>query len=128
MADENPPQRVDPHQVADIVSSYLGHHQVPADQLTALISEVHRALAGLGTPHWCKSRRGRRCRFDARCSGIMWFASSAGFARRYCGVTCGSHMALPSKIIVVAPAYSDRHSVMAKALRLGRGRGSATPP
>ena len=48
MAEEDSPQRVDPHQVAKIVSSYVRHHQVPADQLTALIIEVHRALAGLG--------------------------------------------------------------------------------
>ena len=46
MADQDPP--VDPDQVAEIVSGYVQHHQVPADQLTALIVEVHRALAGVG--------------------------------------------------------------------------------
>jgi predicted transcriptional regulator len=48
MAEEDPSPRVDPHQVAEIVNSYLRHHQVPVDQLTALIIEVHRALASLG--------------------------------------------------------------------------------
>src|SRR5262249_12694000 len=47
MADQNPPP-VDADQVAEIVSSYVRHHQVAADQLTTLIIEVHRALAGLG--------------------------------------------------------------------------------
>jgi predicted transcriptional regulator len=47
MADQDAAS-VDPDQVAEIVSSYVRHHQVPADQLTALIVGVHRALAGLG--------------------------------------------------------------------------------
>ena len=48
MADQDPPPRVNPRQVEEIVSSYVRHHQVPVDQLTALIIEVHRALASLG--------------------------------------------------------------------------------
>jgi hypothetical protein len=36
--------------VAEIVSSYVRHHQIAADQLAGLIVEVHRALAGLGRP------------------------------------------------------------------------------
>ena len=50
MANEDPPQQVDPHQVSEIVGRYVRHHQVPTDQLTALIIEVHRALAGLPAP------------------------------------------------------------------------------
>jgi len=42
------PLRVDPNQVAEIVSSYVRHHKIAADQLAGLIVEVHRALAGLG--------------------------------------------------------------------------------
>jgi predicted transcriptional regulator len=42
---EDPPSRVDPNQVAEIVSSYVRHHQIAADQLAGLIVEVHRALA-----------------------------------------------------------------------------------
>jgi predicted transcriptional regulator len=37
------------YQVVHIVSGYLQHHQVAAYQLAALITEVHRALAGLGS-------------------------------------------------------------------------------
>jgi predicted transcriptional regulator len=47
MANQDRP-RVDPDHVAEIVSSYVRNHQVLANQLTALIVEVHRALAGLG--------------------------------------------------------------------------------
>jgi predicted transcriptional regulator len=45
---EEPPPRIDLDQVAEIVSSYVRHHQIAADQLAGLIVEVHRALAGLG--------------------------------------------------------------------------------
>jgi predicted transcriptional regulator len=48
MADQDPPPRVDSDWVAEIVSSYVRHHQVAADQLAGLIVEVHRALASLG--------------------------------------------------------------------------------
>jgi hypothetical protein len=45
---EDPPPRIDPNQVVEIVSSYVRHHQIAADQLAGLIVEVHRALADLG--------------------------------------------------------------------------------
>jgi predicted transcriptional regulator len=48
MADQDPPPRVDSDWVAEIVSSYVRHHQVAADQLAGRIVEVHRALASLG--------------------------------------------------------------------------------
>jgi hypothetical protein len=33
MADQDPPPQVDPDQVAEIVSSYVRHHQIATDQL-----------------------------------------------------------------------------------------------
>ena len=50
MAEQDLASGVDLHQVADIVSRYVRHHQVPTDQLTTLIIEVHRAFAGLARP------------------------------------------------------------------------------
>jgi predicted transcriptional regulator len=50
MAEQDSPPRVDPYQVAEIVSSYVRHHQIAADQLAGSIVEVHRALASLGRP------------------------------------------------------------------------------
>jgi hypothetical protein len=47
MAERDSPPRVDPNRVAEIVSSYVRHHQIAADQLAGLIVEVHRALASL---------------------------------------------------------------------------------
>ena len=48
MAQQGSPPRVDPFQVARIVSSYVRHHTIAADQLAGLIVNVYRALAGLG--------------------------------------------------------------------------------
>jgi hypothetical protein len=48
MVEHGSPPLVDPFQVALIVSSYVWHHKIAADQLAGLIVEVHRALASLG--------------------------------------------------------------------------------
>jgi hypothetical protein len=48
MVEHGSPPLVDPFQVALIVSSYVRHHKIAADQLAGLIVEVHRALASLG--------------------------------------------------------------------------------
>jgi len=48
MAEQDSAPGVDLYHVAHIVSSYVRHHQVAADQLAGLIVEVHRTLAGLG--------------------------------------------------------------------------------
>src|SRR5690349_243222 len=48
MTEPDSPPEVDPYRVAHIVSSYVRHHQIGADQLAGLIATVHRALAGLG--------------------------------------------------------------------------------
>src|SRR5271169_4240106 len=45
---EQPSPSVDPHRVVQIVSSYVRHHRIAAEELPGLIVEVHRALAGLG--------------------------------------------------------------------------------
>jgi predicted transcriptional regulator len=49
MAEQDSPP-IDPDRVAEIVSSYVRHHQIAPDQLAGLIVEVHRALASLGRP------------------------------------------------------------------------------
>ena len=50
MAEQASRSEIDLYQVVRIVGSYVRHHQVAADQLAALIIDVHRALAGLGRP------------------------------------------------------------------------------
>jgi predicted transcriptional regulator len=100
---EDPPSRVDPNQVAEIVTSYLRHHQIAPDQLPGLIVEVHRALAGLGrvTP-------GQQPAVPIRRSVQQDFVVclECGFARRCCARICGSRMGSQSPI--TAPAGNCR--------------------
>jgi predicted transcriptional regulator len=139
MADEDSPQRVDPHQVAEIVSSYLRHHQVPADQLTALIIEVHRALAGLGRapPVQQPARPAVPIRRSVQQDYVVCLECGfrAQALRRHLRVAHGLEVAqyrarwnLPVDHPITAPAYSDRRSVMAKALGFGRRRTAVTAP
>ena len=41
---------LDPHLTTKIVTSYVRHHTVGTDQVSELISSVHRALGQLGRP------------------------------------------------------------------------------
>jgi predicted transcriptional regulator len=66
MAEQDSASRVDLYHVAHIVSSYVRHYQIAADELAGLIVEVHRTLASLGVARPRKSHPDRRCRPDAR--------------------------------------------------------------
>ena len=41
---------LDPHLITKIVTSYVRHHSVGTDQVSELITSVHRALGELGRP------------------------------------------------------------------------------
>ena len=41
---------LDPHLTTKIVASYVRHHRIGADQVSELITSVHRALSQLGQP------------------------------------------------------------------------------
>ena len=43
-------EMVDPRLTTKIVGRYLGHHAVGTDQVSELITSVHRALSQLGKP------------------------------------------------------------------------------
>jgi predicted transcriptional regulator len=122
---------------AKIVGAYLRRHQVPPDQLATLISTVHAALAGLGTPAEealvqrtpAVSIR-RSVRHDkVTCLECGWTGS---MLRRHLTtrhrLTPGAYRArwsLPGEHLLTAPAYSERRSTMAKQLGLGRARGAS---
>lgn len=141
MAERVSPPRVDLYQVAEIVSSYVRHHQIAADQLAGLIVEVHRALAGLGrappvqeplTPAAPIRRSVQRdyvicleCGYRART------------LRRHLRVAHGLDVAdyrtrwnLPVDHPLIAPSYSARRSMVAKQMGFGRKPGAvmARPP
>jgi predicted transcriptional regulator len=122
-------------QVAEIVSAYVGHHTVRADQLPALISSVSEALSRLGqapapeeplTP--AVSIR-RSVGADAiTCLDCGW---AGKMIKRHLSTAHGMTPAqyrerwkLSADYPLVAPNYASQRSELAKKIGLGNRSGS----
>jgi predicted transcriptional regulator len=139
MEQESTTNRVDPHLVSRIVGSYLQHHQVPVDQLAALIADVHRSLARAGqsvrqeealVPAVSARRSVQRdyvvC-LDCGYRGVI--------LRRHIRIAHGLDPAayrerwkLSADHPLIAPSHSERRSALAKQLRFGRKLRAAVDP
>jgi predicted transcriptional regulator len=132
VAEQDIPPNTTPDRVARIVSSYVRHHRVEADQLAGLIAEVHRAFATLGrdTPlaqeqpkpavpirrsverdHVVCLECGFRARMLRRHLRIAHDLEPAAYRVRW---------KLSADHPLTAPGYSARRSTMAKEIGLGR--------
>ena len=127
--------RVDLYRVARIVSSYVRHHQVEPGQLTRLIVEVHRALAGLGLGAAPTPVPQPAVPIHRSVQHDYVVCLDCGFRaqmlRRHLRVQHGlsvdeyrARWNLRSDHPVIAPAYSQRRSAMAKEI----GRVPVEPP
>ena len=125
------PQKVDPHLTARIVQSYVRHHTVGTGQVSELITSVHGALAQLGQPIQPEEVRtpaipvrrsvhqdyvvcldcGYRAKTLRRHISVQHALSRDEYLKRW---------GLRSNHPLIAPAYSEQRSTMAKALGLGR--------
>jgi predicted transcriptional regulator len=121
-----------------VVSAYLRRNQVAAEQLVTLISTVHQTLADLGKPAAepviertpAVSIR-RSVQHDrVTCLECGWAGS---MLRRHLGTAHGltvdayrARWNLSRDHAVVAPAYSERRSTMAKQIGLGRTQVAST--
>ena len=122
---------------ARVVAAYVRRNQVAADQLTALISTVHRAISDLGKP--AAEAEGPRTpavpirrsvhRDHVVCLDCSW---KGQMLRRHLTTAHGlsieqyrARWKLPADHAMTAPAYSERRSTMAKQLGLGRTRGAS---
>ena len=132
MAEQDLPPGVDPDRVARIVSSYVRHHQIGPDQLAGLIAEVHRALAGLGRaplPVQEALKPSVSIRRSVQQDHVVCLECGyrAQVLRRHLRIAHDLEVAdyrtrwkLPADHPIIAPAYSERRSTMAKQLGLGR--------
>jgi predicted transcriptional regulator len=103
---EDPQPRVDLNQVAEVVTSYVRHHKIEADELAGLIVEVHRALASLGRVQEPAKPAVpiRRSVQQDYVVCLEW-----GFARRCFAAISGSRTA--SKSPITAPAGNYRWNI-----------------
>jgi predicted transcriptional regulator len=139
MAEQDAPPRVDPYQVAEIVGSYVRHHQIEPDELIGLIVEVHRALASLGRASAVQASAKpavpirRSVQQDYYYIVCLECGFRAQMLRRHLRVAHGldvtayrARWRLPADYPVTAPSYSARRTRMAK--EIGLGRRAATEP
>jgi predicted transcriptional regulator len=138
MADDQPTAPANRELAARIVAAYVRRNQVGFDQIPVLISTVHQAIAGLGKPEakdagpripavsLRQSVRpdylvclecGRRSKMLRRHLADAHGLSTDEYRKRW---------NLRSDYPMVAPAYSERRSGLAKQLGLGRGRRKST--
>jgi predicted transcriptional regulator len=122
--------------VTKIIASYVGHHTLSADQLSALIVSVDQAIRHLGTPVQPPPPRMPAVPLKRSVQHDHVVCLECGFRgktlRRHLGTRHGLRVAeylrrwkLPSDHPLTAPAYSEQRSAMAKELGLGRKRGRA---
>jgi predicted transcriptional regulator len=117
---------------AEIVAAYVRRNRITAEQLGTLISTVHQTLADLGKPAAEPVIEGtpavsirRSVQHDrVTCLECGWAGS---MLRRHLGTLHGltveqyrARWNLPRDHAMVAPAYSERRSTMAKQIGLGR--------
>ncbi|MGH8142871.1 MAG: MucR family transcriptional regulator [Steroidobacteraceae bacterium] len=141
MAEQDVPSKIAPDRVARIVSSYVRHHRVGADQLAGLIAEVHRGFATLGRstpPVQEPPKPAVPIRRSVEQDHIVCLECGfrARMLRRHLWTAHGLEPAayrarwkLSADHPLTAPSYSARRSAMAREIGLGRrvAAGASAP-
>jgi predicted transcriptional regulator len=137
MPDEQRSTSVDRELAARIVTAYLRHHRLAADQIGTLIATVHQALGRLGNA--TEAAIERTPAVPVRRSVQRDYVVCLECGQR--GRTLRRHLAthdltveeyrarwhLPPEHPLVAPTYREKRSQLAKQLGLGR-RQATDPP
>ena len=124
-------EEINPHLTTQIVVSYVRHHRLGPDQLSDLITSVHRAIGQLGQPPEpdeiltpAVSVRRSVHRDYVICLDCGYRGKTL---RRHISTRHGlsrdeyrQRWGLRSDHPLTAPAYSERRSTLAKSLGLGR--------
>jgi predicted transcriptional regulator len=122
-----------PHLAAEIVSSYVRHHQVSPGELSNLIISVHRSLSDVGKPPPPDEKQMPAVSVRQSVRPEYVVCLECGFRgvsiRRHLmlkhGITPGDYRGrwgLPKDHPIVAPVYSQQRSTLALHLGLGRKR------
>jgi predicted transcriptional regulator len=125
------PNETHPHLTAEIVSKYVSHHKILADQLPELIATVHKAIGQLGKPAETEEIRTPAVSVRQSVRQDYIVCLDCGYRglvlRRHLSVRHGlnpdeyrQQWGLKRDHPLTAPAYSERRSSVAKALGFGR--------
>jgi predicted transcriptional regulator len=132
-------EEVNPHLTTQIVVSYVRHHRLGPDQLSDLITSVHRAIGQLGqppepdevlTPAVSVRRSVHRDYVICLDCGYRGKTLRRHISARH-GLSRDEYLqrwGLRSDHPLTAPAYSERRSTLAKSLGLGRKAPIETAP
>jgi predicted transcriptional regulator len=124
-------EEINPHLTTQIVVSYVRHHRLGPDQLSDLITSVHRAIGQLGqppepdevlTPAVSVRRSVHRDYVICLDCGYQGKTLRRHISTRH-GLSPDEYLrrwGLRSNHPLTAPAYSERRSTLAKSLGLGR--------
>lgn len=124
-------EEVNPHLTAKIVRGYVRHHRLEPDQLSDLITSVHRAIGHLGQPDQPEEVRTPAVSVRRSVHRDYVTCLDCGYRgktlRRHISTRHGlsgeeyrQRWGLRSYHPLTAPAYSERRSTLAKELGLGR--------
>jgi predicted transcriptional regulator len=124
-------EEIDPHLTTQIVVSYVRHHRLGPDQLSDLITSVHRAIGQLGQPPELGEIRTPAVSVRRSVHRDYVICLECGYRgkalRRHISTRHGLNRdeylrrwGLRSNHPLTAPAYSERRSTLAKSLGLGR--------
>jgi predicted transcriptional regulator len=132
-------EEIDPHLTTQIVVSYVWHHRLGPDQLSDLITSVHRAIGQLGQPPELEEIRTPAVSVRRSVHRDYVICLDCGYRgktlRRHISTRHGlsrdeylRRWGLRSDHPLTAPPYSERRSTLAKSLGLGRKAPIATAP
>ena len=124
-------ETVDPHLTAKIVRNYVRHHTVEVGGLSGLIATVHRALGELGQPNHPEEVRTPAVSVRHSVHQDYVVCLDCGYRgktlRRHINRQHGlsrdeyrKRWGLRNDHPLTAPAYTERRSMLAKELGLGR--------
>ena len=122
---------LDPHLTTKIVASYVRHHSIGADQVSELITSVHRALGQLGQPVQPQEVLTPAVSVRRSVQHDYVVCLNCGYRgkalRRHISARHGlsrddylNRWGLKRDHPLTAPSYSEQRSVLAKELGLGR--------
>ncbi|MCJ2097688.1 MucR family transcriptional regulator [Methylobacterium sp. E-046] len=126
---------------ADIVSAYVSNNRVPPAEMAGLLSSVHAAVAGLGSPSAVVEPNSAKAtpaqiRKSIKPDGLISFIDGKSYKtlKRHLtknGMTIEDYReryGLPRDYPSVAASYSESRSALAKSLGLGQQHRKPAEP